>query len=284
MTPTTEQPLKLLISYHYWKRVDLTTLPRQVQLFGDSGAFSAHTLGAEITLDTYMAWVHKWKHRLECYAGLDDLTSPKRSIENYHVMRANGLDPLPTFHYGEDWSVLDEYMKHTHYIALGGMVGESTKSLMQWAIQCFKRAKARGEGHGYHGFGLTKVDALKLLPWYSVDSSSWGAGHRYGRVFKFEPLTGRMRTAGRETLALDPALRGIGLRQGLELGGIQKSLPVVMHNAEQWRLLEQYLRRRHGEILLDDRAPGLHLYLVDGSQTVAKALAKEFYRKQQEGA
>lgn len=280
MTSDAPQPLKLLISYHYWKRVDLAEMDGDVQLFGDSGAFSAHTVGAQIDLDVYMDWLHRWKHRLHVYAGLDDLTSVKRSVENYRIMRENGLDPLPTYHYGEPWSVLDEYMSHTKYIALGGMVGESYANLMRWVIQCFKRARDKGEGHVYHGFGLTKMDALKALPWYSVDSSSWGSGHRYGRAYLWDEMAGKMRTAGRSELATIPALRGTGIRDALELGGWRVSMPVIMHNIEQWRKLESWLRRRHGLVPCESRPDGLHLYLVDGSTTVGREVVKAWKRKE----
>jgi hypothetical protein len=39
------------------------------------------------------------------------------------------------------------------------------------------------EGCRLHGFAMTKTDALKVYPFYSVDSSSWNAILKYGKSF-----------------------------------------------------------------------------------------------------
>jgi hypothetical protein len=53
---------------------------------------------------------------------------------------------------------------------------------MPWLIKAFQMLRPF---QYYHGFGITSWEILASLPWGSVDSSSWGAGYRYGRIPMF---------------------------------------------------------------------------------------------------
>ncbi len=56
-----EQRLKMLLSYHYYKKVDLAQLVEDIALpchiFMDSGAFSAKSLGKPINIKEYMQFL-----------------------------------------------------------------------------------------------------------------------------------------------------------------------------------------------------------------------------------
>ena len=117
----------ILLSYYGLKSITKPNICNS--LFLDSGAFSAFNKNEIINVYKYIEFVKKYNDICDIYASLDDIGSYKKSIENYHIMLDAGLNPLPTFHLGEPWWVLDEYLKHTNYIALGGVAKKSQRKL-----------------------------------------------------------------------------------------------------------------------------------------------------------
>lgn len=178
-------PLRFLLSFHYYRSTDLDKefggySPR---LMADSGAFSAKTVGAAIDISSYAAWVKKWEHLFDSYANLDVIGNAQATLDNQHRLEDMGLRPMPVFHVNEPWEYLEHYLENYDYIALGGLVGVvHAKGMMPWLIKAFQMLRP---SQYYHGFGITSWELLASLPWGSVDSSSWGAGYRYGRMPMF---------------------------------------------------------------------------------------------------
>jgi hypothetical protein len=267
----------MLISFHYARTLDLeaklsafASMPR---IFGDSGAFSAVTLGARISVDEYAAWLSRWKHLLAVYANLDEIGDAEGTWRNQKRLEAMGHSPLPVYHTGEPWEYFDRYCREYPYLALGGAVGYPTSKLMPWAIECFRRCRRLGTGTVFHGFGLTNLPAIMDLPWHSCDSSSWGGAYRFGRLQLWDPAARRMASLDIRDRA--GMLRNIALlRQYADDAApfldAARYRPVhaVTVAARSWRAMETYLRRRHGPVPRPDGAdlPGLHLYLADGCQ------------------
>jgi len=182
-----------LTSYHYFRDFDFDKqLPKLFplgapKLFADSGAFSAATQGAQIDIDDYARWLTKHKKHFLTYANFDVIGNEKQTAKNQEYLEnAYDLTPLPVFHVGADFKILDKLMKDYDYIALGGLVPFATdrKNLMSYFITCFKMAQTTG--CKFHGFGMTNWKLLKSFPWHSVDSSSWNAGAIYGRLVFFD--------------------------------------------------------------------------------------------------
>lgn len=201
--------LKLLLSYHYFKKVDLFALmdryfgDKPPMIFIDSGGFSAATQGVEINIDEYITFLKKHESLITVYANLDVIGDPEKTYEQQKYMEAAGMRPLPVFHTGEPLDYLRRYIDEGHdYIALGGMVpyARDKKKLIGWMSACFKVAeeefKKSGRVIGYHGFGMTNWDLMRAYPWKSVDSSSWCSGFRYGQVYLFDDKLGRFYQVG----------------------------------------------------------------------------------------
>lgn len=177
----------ILESYHYvHKDVMVERMRRDKQkVFLDSGAFSAHMLGASIDIDKYIAYIKKNQDIITVASVLDGIGDPKKTYENQCYMEKHGTKPLPCFHYGEDERYLEHYIENYDYISLGGMVMVSKPQLQLWLDRIWeryltddhKRAKIK-----VHGFGLTKIDLLWRYPWYSVDSTSWQQAGSNGRL------------------------------------------------------------------------------------------------------
>jgi hypothetical protein len=190
--------LKILLSYHYFKTVELDSLLREYfdndlpSVFIDSGGFSAKTQGVGIDMDGYIEFLTRYKGIITVYANLDEIGDAKLTYERQKRMEDSGLKPIPVFHTGENFAWLEKYITEGYkYIALGGMVTHSKnkKGLVNWISKCFKIGEEAGIG--FHGFGMTSWDLMKAYPWKSVDSSSWCSGFRYGSVPLFDEKLGR---------------------------------------------------------------------------------------------
>lgn len=181
-------PKNLLESYHYIHKQSAVDRIRKDGhcVFLDSGAFSAFTQGVEIDLDQYCEYILRNQDIIEVASVLDGIGDPLKTWHNQKAMEANGVQPLPCFHYGEDESYLIRYIDNYEYITLGGMVPISTPQLKLWLDRIWEKYLTDANGRArirVHGFGLTTPSLMERYPWYSVDSSSWVQIARVGGVF-----------------------------------------------------------------------------------------------------
>jgi len=187
----TGKRLKFLTSYYYYQNFEMETIfgKPQPALMADSGAFSAASTGASISLAEYAEWVKRWEPLFDHYANLDVIGDPEATLRNQRELEDMGLRPMPVFHVGSPWEYLERYLDEYDYIALGGMVPYvmQKKNLIPWIIRAFKMLTA---GKGYHGFGTTGWDIMSSFPWWSVDSSSWAAGYMFGQGIIFSRVKG----------------------------------------------------------------------------------------------
>ena len=194
--------IRILVSYHYHRDTDLADLVgafggEPVDLFADSGAYSAATTGATIKLADYAAWLRHWEPLLTVQANLDVIGDHEGTAVNFAQFRDAGCDPLPVFHTGEPWRVLEELCAGHPYVALGGValhaVGAAKqRKLMAWLIKAFQIA--RQPGTVFHGFGITSAKLVRDLPFYSLDSSSYTFGQRFGLVYLWDSSAWAMRS------------------------------------------------------------------------------------------
>jgi hypothetical protein len=168
----------LLESYHYFntdKIVEATRRGKE-KVFLDSGAFSAWTQGVDIDLRDYCKFIRDNADIVECASVLDSIGNPAKTLENQRAMEQLGVQALPCFHYGEDFSYGQFYADRYEYITLGGMVRVPTPNLIRWLDTVWERLLVDSAGRPrlkVHAFGITSVPVMKRYPWYSVDSSSW---------------------------------------------------------------------------------------------------------------
>lgn len=247
-------PLSALISYHYFAEEDIAQLEAVgLRMIGDSGAFSAANLGAPISLDSFAAWAHKWRENLAWIASLDAIGDPKRSWANYRELRGAGLDVVPTIHLGAPPKELDRYADDgVDFVGLGGVVSGAGNVLetLRWLVAVFRYARDAHPGMRFHGWGCTSTRLVLPLPWYSVDSSSFGSAWRYGRMRLFDPKTKgwhQFATDGRGAFAHGRLLRSA---YGVDPAAVAVSSPdtrrdLVRTAAKAYQLYEDYLRKRH---------------------------------------
>lgn len=185
-----------LTSYAYFRKDNMRELKSRgfgAPFFADSGAFSARTLGLDLKASEYARWIMETSDVWEIYANLDVIFDSVATYKNQKYLESCGLRPLPVVHYGTPPSEVARYIEDGYdYIALGGLanrIGADPQLVKQWAIDCFDVA---GDSAVFHGFGFIRKEAILALPWYTVDSSSWTSGERYGsgKLFNGDTFTG----------------------------------------------------------------------------------------------
>jgi hypothetical protein len=220
--------------------------------------------GVSIGLRDYAAWVKRWGHLIGHVANLDVIKDPEATLRNQKALEVLGVQPVPVFHAGSPWEYLERYVEEYPYVALGGTV-RSPADFRPWLVRCFRI----GEGKTvFHGFGTTRWPLLRDFPFYSVDSSSWMQGYRYGSMRLFD--RGRwvlVKMRSRHVWEHADLLKKHGIRpqdvasrEGYTWEHPFKAGMVTWLRAAEW------LRQRHGEIPLAGHESGPIIYLAaDGS-------------------
>ncbi len=280
MSLTIPAPRNILVSYHYFKRFDLNRFAG-LRVIGDSGAFSAKHQGATITTAELAAWAKRWSHRLCWVAALDVIGDAEGTRRNWHeLVDDHGVPGVPTVHFGAAPETMDYYVERgVDFIGLGGLVGRPAPAQMRWMVAMLRYARDRHPGVVFHGWGVTHTDVLQL-PLFSVDSSGWGGGYRYGRLTLRDPATGKahgLDLDGRTTYAPEVA-RLLARHYGVSPSEVAKSGPhnrrlMVKLSALSASVMEQQYRRIHrrkpipaptwGQLGGADPGPHMHLVLKD---------------------
>lgn len=148
-----------------------------MEVFLDSGAFSAHTKGVEIKIEDYISFIKKHRNIINIYSNLDVIKNPKQTWKNQITMEKAGLLPPPVYHFGESIKWLERYLNRNkyNYISLGGMVGIPNKYLIRWLDNLFSNYLTNNKGIPnikIHGFGISRIKLIMRYPWYSIDSTS----------------------------------------------------------------------------------------------------------------
>lgn len=289
-------PFRFLTSFHFHAKTDLQALVDlrngPCQIFADSGAFSAVTVGATISFPEYAAWLKHWDQLITVKATLDVIGDHKATMRNTRRLEDTGLRVLPVFHVGTPWTELEKLCAEYSYVALGGMVPHTNNptAVMRWLVRCFQ--VGREHGTVFHGFGQLRLDILKVLPFYSADSSAWGANIRYGWSVLWDQPHRRMQkvTLGSAVDARRHAalLRGHGLdpvafgdpgfarRAARSQETYHAEYSALLQSAASaYRRMEQWLVTRHRVSPPQGwDSPGPCLYLAEGSDLHLAAVAR----------
>lgn len=152
----------------------------------DSGAFSALTKGAKISIERYAEWLLNNRSYIDIAVSLDVIGDHKASSRNFDKLVSLNVKTIPTFHMGSPASALDDCLAQSDFVCFGGLVGKNNVPIQDWLTACFNRVRDHEQRIGrrvyIHGLGVTSVPLLKLFPFYSCDSSSHGSGYRFGYV------------------------------------------------------------------------------------------------------
>jgi dimeric dUTPase (all-alpha-NTP-PPase superfamily) len=182
----------VLISFFGLKDKDFKTnvLEKFPFVFLDSGGYSLRVSKKKISVPEYLKdYINFIKeNNIQYYANVDMATT-EETLRNQRIMEEAGLKPIPVYHWNEfrdgNRKLMDDYCEKYDYVAIGGVakVVKSRKDATKYLNFCFKTAKKHKTK--LHGFGITADIMLKRYNFYSVDSTSWMVGNKYGHVFYF---------------------------------------------------------------------------------------------------
>lgn len=271
--------LRILLSYWYYKDVDLDALFAKYftapypDVFADSGAFSAMSQKVEVNIDEYAAWLKRYKHLFSTYSNLDVIGNAEATLKNQIILEdRHGLEPRPVVHAANNYDPLEYYLsKGYKYIALGGLVpyAAQPKLRMRYLIKAFQMAKGQAV---FHGFGVTSWEVMSQLPWYSVDSSSWGSGFRFGTIPLFDSQRGKFEKAklgnAAECLKYSLLFESLGFDwQDFADRKRNDRAKICAISALSYIKAEQFLRRKFGEIYIpgSDAPEVLRAHLADAN-------------------
>ncbi len=155
-----------------------------LDIFIDSGAFSAKTQGKEIKVEDYADFLDEHGETATVIASLDVIPNSSShrpeavelSFRNALYLRERGHDIMPVYHFDEDPSVIRRYLDADfEYIGIGGSVrGGLRGRRSDWLELLFNEHLTDGAGLPlalFHGFGVAGSDC-KMFPWRSCDSTS----------------------------------------------------------------------------------------------------------------
>lgn len=168
----------ILVPYFWVKKQRITP---EAHWFIDSGAFSVYTRVIDsIDIEEMSQDLLKWGSQV--YAGLDVIGDAEKSYQNCRFMKDQGLDPIPTFHYGEDFEWLKRYLEEGwKYIALGGIALKASRPRVnRWLDKCFFMTKDFWPIK-IHGFAVMSESRLRRYPFYSTDSTRWLNASKWGQ-------------------------------------------------------------------------------------------------------
>lgn len=160
----------------------------------DSGAFT-YLNGASGKIDwdkyieNYAAFINK--HGVKNFIEMD--IDPIVGIKEVERLRAKlekltGRQSIAVWHKSRGKDYWLKMVKEYDYVAIGGIVTREIKPSeykhFHWLL-----AEARKQDCKVHGLGFTNLAGLKEYPFYSVDSTSWLSGNRFGSIYKFNGST-----------------------------------------------------------------------------------------------
>jgi hypothetical protein len=280
--------LDFLASYHYLKGDDklfAAAIAPGMSTIMDSGAFSAASTGAAISLDEYSRFVGRWSDRFLWCASLDVIGDPQATCSNWLAMRDKwGLKTVPTVHFGTDPVWLRTYHREgATLIGLGGMVGKPASKVIPWLVACFRAAKTL-DGVAFHGWGFSHSSTLAALPFYSVDSSGpLGSAYRFGTLSMFDPAKGRKVTIqldGRSIYRHSDLLRHVYKVDPSQIATSVKENRLLLVRVAMASIQRHaaWLARRHrvgAPAHLGTGVPGgTRIHAVDVTEDVASELAR----------
>ncbi|MBP3888481.1 MAG: hypothetical protein J6F30_12700 [Cellulosilyticum sp.] len=184
-----------LMSYQYLQGSDLKTRLKglDVKLFIDSGAFTYQMDASfrdktpefwESQIKRYLSWAEKNRDYIFAIANLDienivggELV--KKWNEQYFepFMLRTGIPICFIWHPENTILSWEQYCQRYPYVGLTTVLGSSGFNEMSDMLKIAEKYRTL-----VHGMGMTQTSILPKLPFYTVDSTSWKAGSRYGQI------------------------------------------------------------------------------------------------------
>ena len=191
----------------------------------DSGAFTfMRDKSKNICWDKYVEDYANFinKHQIQYFFELDiDCIVGIKEVERlrFKLETLTNKKCIPVWHKSRGKEYWLELVKNYSYVAIGGIVTKEIKpaeyKYFHWFLNEAKKNNCK-----VHGLGFTNLKGLEEYKFYSVDSTSWLSGNRFGAVYLFNGKT--------------------MIKQNKKEGQRVKTNEVALHNFKEWVKFSKY--------------------------------------------
>ena len=215
-----------LESYHYIKD-EREVIHKYDNFLLDSGAFSymSGSKKAVTDWDTYIegyaAFINKYNVKyffeldIDVIVGLSEVNRLRAKLE-----ALTGKQAIPVWHKSRGIDYWRDMVQRYKYVAIGGIVTQEIKR-SEYNIFNTLLGIAKTAGCKVHGLGFTNLKKIRDYDFYSVDSTSWLGGNRFGFIYHFNGRT----------------LEQINRKENQRV----KAHAVAKHNFKEWIKFSKYI-------------------------------------------
>lgn len=191
----------------------------------DSGAFTFMNsnkgkVDFDQYLNDYISFINKYDVKYFFELDIDSIVGYEKVKEMRKVLEeGTGKKCIPVWHKSRGLEEWHRLTKEYDYIGLGGFAIKEIKPKEYKYISPLLNI-AKENGCKVHGLGFTNLKALRRYHFYSVDSTSWLSGQKYGTLYIFQ----------------DGTLKSIRYKDR-RIGNYKKG---NYHNIEEWTKFQKY--------------------------------------------
>jgi hypothetical protein len=168
----------------------------------DSGAYTFMTSmkNKEVNWDEYVISYANFikQYNIKNYFELDiDSLVGIKEVERLRKLleKVSGVKCIPVWHKSRGLEYWKNMCKEYKYVAIGGLVTLEIKRTEYDVFYSLLKI-ARESNAKVHGLGFTNLKGLEKYKFYSVDSTSWLSGNRFGAVYWFDGKTMKKQNKG----------------------------------------------------------------------------------------
>lgn len=181
----------ILESFYYIQNWQIPYLKEKELFLLDSGAFTFMTNSSKEVdwkeyIENYAQFIKK--NDVKYYFELDiDSIVGYDKVKEYtqYLEKLTERKCIPVWHKSRG---LDEWIRITKeydYVAIGGIVTKEIKPI-EYKYFNYLLDIAKKNNCKVHGLGFTNLKSLPKYHFYSVDSTSWKSGGRFGSIYEFK--------------------------------------------------------------------------------------------------
>ncbi len=217
-----------LESFFYITDKELEVIKHYDSFLLDSGAFtfmnqSKKKVDWDEYIERYAEFIRTYDIKLFFELDIDVIVGIKE-VERLRskLERLTNKQCIPVFHKSRGKEYWLRMIQEYNYVAIGGIVTKEIKPkeypFFNWFLSEAKKNSCK-----VHGLGFTNIKGLHKYPFYSVDSTSWLSGNRFGSVYFFN--NGKMNKVEKEA------------EQRV------KTQKVLLHNFDEWVKFTRYAEK-----------------------------------------
>lgn len=253
-----------LMSYHYLQKARVPLHKKYgdkgIKIFIDSGAYTyqADPKYLEYTpeewenqIKQYLNWARKNKDIIFAIANLDlenllGVDIVREWNEKYFepFMLETGIPVCFIWHpiCGEDgW---ERYCQRYPYVGLSWVADDGTDFDISYGMNKLKTAEKYNTL--VHGMGMTRTALLPKLPFYTVDSTTWKSGFRYGQIAVWDGKRTTLKNKEDFETKVFPIVRTYDIDPPIDLDKIRQFYePEVLRcNVHAYLKAEEFIRQQ----------------------------------------